>query len=255
MACGNDRHAGTASSGSALSGQVSVFAASSLTDAFDAIGDAFTQLYPGVDLEFNNASSSALATQIEEGAPASVFASADVPQMQRLVEQGLIEGTPQTFARNRPVVVVPAANPAQVTSPRDLAKPGIKLVLASEDVPIGNYARQIIEHLAGETGYGAAFRDAALANLVSNESNVRAVLTKIELGEADAGIVYRTDALVAGDRVTTIEIADSANVVATYPIGVVADTEHHDVAAAFVAFVLSPEGEAILGQAGFDTAE
>ena len=237
-----------------LSGTVTVFAASSLTEAFKAIGAAFTAEHPGVTVEFNNAASSALATQIEEGAPADVFASADMPQMQRLVDGEVVDDEPAVFARNLPVIVIPAANEAGVMGPQDLAKSGVKLVLAAADVPIGNYSRQIIDKLAADPAYGAAFKDAALANIVSNEANVRAVLTKIELGEGDAGIVYKTDALVSGDKVEVVDIPEAANVIATYPISVVTETDNRDAAEAFVAFVSSDEGQAFLTDAGFAPA-
>jgi molybdate transport system substrate-binding protein len=244
--------AGATTTTPSLSGRVTVFAASSLTEAFKAIGNAFTTAHPGVTVEFNFASSSALATQIEEGGPADVFASADGAQMKRLVDGGLIEGEPATFARNVPVIVVPASNPANIATPKDIANARVKLVLAAQDVPIGNYARQIIGKL--DTSYGGGFKDAALRNLVSNEANVRAVLTKIELGEADAGIVYKTDALVSGDKVRVVAIPDSANVIATYPIAAVKDSDDKDAAAAFVAFVQGPEARSILARAGFDPA-
>ncbi len=238
-----------------LTGKVTVFAAASLTESFKAIGDAFTKANPGVTVEFNFASSSALATQIEQSAPADVFASADQPQMQRLVDKSLIEGAPATFARNLPVIVVPADNRAGMTSPKDLAKAGVKLVLAAQDVPIGNYARQIIDKLAADPAYGAAFKDAALKNVVSNESNVRAVLTKIELGEGDAGVVYKTDALVSKEKVKTIALPDSANIVATYPIAVVKASKNRTAAAAFIAFVSGAGGQAALKAAGFEAGQ
>jgi molybdate transport system substrate-binding protein len=259
VACGDDASPTTSpvtntATPARLEGTLTVFAASSLTEAFKAIGAAFTAEHPDVTVEFNNASSSALATQIEEGAPADVFASADMAQMQRLVDGDVVDEAPATFARNLPVIVVPAANEAGIAGARDLAKSGVKLVLAAEDVPIGNYSRQILDRLAEDPEYGAAFKDAALANIVSNEANVRAVLTKIELGEGDAGIVYKTDALVSGDKVRVLDIPAAANVFATYPISVVTETDNRAAAEAFVAFVSSDEGQAILADAGFDPA-
>lgn len=236
-----------------LSGKVTVFAASSLTESFKIIGEAFTKMNPGVRVEFNFASSSALATQIEQGAPADVFASADDAQMQRLMSKALIESQPSTFARNVPVIVIPSNNQANIMNPKDLANAGVKIVLAAPDVPIGNYARQIIDKLAADTSYGAGFKDAALKNVVSNEANVRAVLTKVELGEADAGIVYRTDALISKEKVKSIPIPDSANVVATYPIAVVRDAKDREAAAAFVEYARGASGQAILAAAGFES--
>ncbi|MFN8584668.1 MAG: molybdate ABC transporter substrate-binding protein [Dehalococcoidia bacterium] len=263
VACGGSDRGATSANGipatsstgaTRLQGKVTVFAASSLTESFKAIGEAFTNANPGVTVEFNFASSSALATQIEQAAPADVFASADQPQMQRLVDDRLVDGTAEVFARNLPVVVVPAANRAGLTTPKDLAKSGIKLVLAAQDVPIGNYARQIIDRLAADPAYGAAFKDAALRNLVSNEANVRAVLTKIELGEGDAGIVYTTDALVSKEKVRTIAIPEGVNVIASYPIAVLRTSKNAVAAAAFVAFVRGPEGQSLLKAGGFNAA-
>lgn len=171
--------------------------------------------------------------------------------MRRLAEQGLIEGQPVAFAGNLPVIVVPATNTAKITTAADLAKPGVRLVLAARDVPIGAYALQVIDRLAANHGYSDAFRTAALRNIVSHEANARAVLAKVELGEADAGVVYRTDARIGGDRVRTIVIPESDVVTTTHPIAVIAHAPNPAGAAAFVAFVLSPPARAILEQAGF----
>lgn len=237
-----------------LSGKVTVFAASSLTESFKNIATAFQKANPGVTVEFNFAASSALEAQLEQAAPADVFASADTANMDKAAGKSLIDGTPATFARNLPVIVVPADNRAGIASAKDLSKAGTKIVLAGPDVPIGNYARQIIDKLAADPAYGAAYKDATMNNVVSNEANVRAVLAKIELGEADAGIVYKTDALVSGARVKTIAVPDSANVIAVYPIAVVKATKNRDAAAAFVQFVRSSEAQALLEAAGFDSA-
>ncbi len=232
-------------------GTITVFAASSLADAFTAIKRSFERENPGTTVRINFASSSALATQIEEGAPADVYASADLAQMRRLTAQGLIKGQPIAFAGNLPVIVIPTANRAKIATAADLAKPGVRLVLAAPDVPVGAYALQIIDLLAANPAYGDAFRSAALRNVVSREASARAVLAKVQLGEANAGIVYRTDARVAGDDVRTIAIPESAIVAATYPIAVIGDTRSPAGASAFVAFVLSPPAQAILEQAGF----
>ena len=237
-----------------LAGKISVFAASSLTEVFKAIAVDFQKANPGVSIEFNFAASSALAAQIEQAAPADIFASADTANMMKVTEQSQIDGAPVTFAKNLPVIVVPANNRAGIASAKDLSKAGVKLVLAAPDVPIGNYARQIIDRLAAMPEYGAPYKDATLKNLVSNEQNVRAVLAKIELGEADAGIVYKTDALVSKEKVKTIAIPDGANVIAAYPIAVVKTTKNRDAAAAFIKFVTGPQGQAALKAAGFDSA-
>lgn len=238
-----------------VSGKVSVFAASSLTEAFKSIGASFKDANPGVEVEFNFAASSVLATQIEQGAPADVFASADQPQMQRLAKQGLTEGEDVVFARNVPVVIIPSDNPGNVQAVRDLGHPGLKLVLAGPDVPIGNYARQIIDRLASDPAYGEAFKTATLGNIVSNESNVRGVLTKVELGEADAGVVYRTDARVSANKVRVVAIPENANVIALYPIAVMRRTSNVPAAQAFIDFVRSAAGQQILRDAGFDGTE
>jgi len=238
-----------------LTGAVTVFAASSLADAFTALGEAFEAVHPDAAVEFNFASSSAIATQIEEGAPADVVASADTAQMDRLITGGLVEAeTAFLFARNLPVIVVPSNNPAGLTDAAGLANAGLKLVLAAEDVPIGRYARQIIDLFAADATYGEAFKAAALGNIASNEENVRAVLAKIELGEGDAGIVYTTDARAAGDSVRVIEIPAALNVIARYPIGLVADSATPETAMGFIAFVLSSEGQGILAEFGFAPA-
>jgi molybdate transport system substrate-binding protein len=172
--------------------------------------------------------------------------------MQRVVDKSLIAEAPAVFVKNLPVISIPADNKAGIASPKDLSKSGVKLVLAAPEVPIGNYSRQIIDKLAADPAYGSAWKDATLGNLVSNEANVRAVLTKVELGEADAGIVYKTDALVSGPKVKTVAIPDSANVIATYPIAVVKSSQNAAAAAAFIAFVRGPEGQKLLQDAGFD---
>lgn len=259
LACGGDDEAdpsptATAASPAAtatpLEGSLTVFAASSLTEAFGEIGEAFTTANPGVEVEFNFAASSALATQINERAPADVFASADGAQMRVVTDAGNGAGEPIIFATNRPVLIVPVGN-TTVTSFAGLAEPGIALVLAAPNVPIGRYAREILTKASAAGGISADFSDKVLANLRSEEANVRAVLTKVQLGEADAGVVYETDATVGGSEVKVIEIPDNCNVVAQYPIVALTESGNADAAAAFVEFVLSDEGQDILSGFGF----
>ncbi len=233
-----------------LEGDLTVFAAASLTDAFTDIGDAFEAANDGVDVQFNFASSSALATQVNEGAPADIFASADNAQMRVVTDAGSAE-SPLLFATNVLVVVVPPDSELQ--SFEDLAAEGIRLVLAGPDVPVGRYSRQILENASAPGGIAPDFGDRVLANLRSDEANVRAVLSKVQLGEADAGIVYQTDAAIAGDEVRVIEIPETFNVIAEYPIAVTTDSGEAELAAAFVAFVLSEEGQAILRAYGFSS--
>lgn len=228
-----------------LEGEVIVSAASSLTDAFSELADAFKAKHPDVAVELNFGSSSSLATQIVEGAPAGVFASANQTQMEVVAAAGLARD-PRVFAQNRIVLVVPSDN-TDIQAFADIAAPGVRLVLAGAEVPVGDYARQAI---AAADVAVPGFADAALANLVSEEANVRAVLTKVELGEADAGVVYETDAAISGEAVRVVTIPAEFVVPAVYPIAEVGE-DPSEVAQAFVAFVLSPEGQAILAKYGF----
>lgn len=233
----------------AIEGEITVFAAASLTDAFTKVGEAFEAEHD-VDVAFNFGSSSALATQINEGAPADLFASADGAQM-RIVADAGNAGTQTIFATNLPVVIVPADG-SPIASFEDLAASGYNLVLAGPDVPIGRYTREILTAAsAASGGISADFANRVLANLKSNEANVRAVLTKVQLGEAEAGFVYSTDAAVGGEDVKSIEIPAEYNIIAEYPIATVSDSENPDAAEAFVAFVLSEPGQDILRSFGF----
>lgn len=228
---------------------ITVFAAASLTDAFGEIGEAFETANPGTSVEFNFGSSSALAVQIVEGAPADVFASANNAQMTVVVDSG--EATePSQFATNRLAVIVPAGS-TDVETFADLAEPGVRLVLAAPEVPVGGFAREALEKASALPEFSEDFAERALENLVSNETDVRAVLTKVQLGEADAGIVYTTDAAIAGSEIEVIEIPGEANVEAQYPIAPLTNAPNSDGASAFVAFVLSSDGRAILGRHGF----
>jgi molybdate transport system substrate-binding protein len=228
---------------------LTVFAAASLTDAFSEIGNNFETANPGVTVIFNFAGSQALRTQIEEGAPADVFASANETEMDSLVSSGHVDASaPLTFLRNGLVVIVPANNPAGIENLEGLSTSGIKLILASEEVPVGNYARQSLDLM--NTRFGTDFKGRVLANVVSNEDNVRQVVTKVQLGEADAGIVYRSDA-VAAPGLQTINIPDDLNIIATYPIAPLVNSENGDLAQAFVDYVLSSEGQGVLAKWGF----
>ncbi len=232
---------------------LTVFAASSLTDAFTEIGKAFESSRPGVMVTFNFAGSQALRTQIEQGAPADVFASASGKEMDAAVAGKFIsEGTPQVFLTNKLVVILPAGNSAGLQKLEDLANPGVKLVLAAEDVPVGNYARQTLDKM--EALFGAGYKDKVLANVVSNEDNVKQVVAKIQLGEADAGIVYTSDAIAAPD-LQTIEIPAELNVIAKYPIASLTNSANATLAKAFMDYVLSAEGQATLKKWGFAPAK
>jgi molybdate transport system substrate-binding protein len=226
-----------------------VFAAASLTDAFTQIGRNFEAANPGTTVNFNFAGSQALQTQIEEGAPADVFASASKTNMDALVADNFVtQDAPEQFLNNKLVVIVPKDNPAGLATLEDLAKPGIKLVLAADAVPVGKYALQALDLMDAKFGNG--YKTRVLANVVSNEDNVKQVVSKVQLGEADAGIVYTSDG-VAAPELKTIEIPVDLNVIAKYPIAALAKSKNIDLANAFIAYVLSADGQAILQKWGF----
>ncbi len=235
-----------------VTGALTIFAASSLTDAFNEMKGKIEAANPGTSLTFNFAASSALRTQLEQGAKADVFASADTVQMGNAQKSNLINGDPSLFVRNTPVIIVPANNPKGIASVADLAKPGVKLVLATKDVPIGNYARQVFDKVSADPAYGSDFGTKALANLVSEEANVRQVVSKVQLGEGDAGIVYSSDVTPAvRDQVKIITIPMPLNAIAEYPAAALKGSSNDAGARAFIAYLLSPEGQSILQKWGF----
>lgn len=235
-------------------GALTIFAASSLADAFNEMKGAIEAANPGTRLTFNFAASSALRTQLEQGAQADVFASADTVQMGAAQQSNLINGDPTLFVRNTPVIIVPANNLQGITSAADLARPGVKLVLATKGVPIGNYARQIFDKMSQNPTYGANFGTKALANLVSEESNVRQVVSKVQLGEGDAGIVYASDVTPAvRSQFQIIAIPENVNVIAEYPVAAIKGSSNDAGARAFIAYLLSAEGQATLQRWGFVT--
>lgn len=232
---------------------LTVLAAASLTESFTEIGALFESKNPGVTVQFSFAGSQALEEQLEQGAAADVFASASKKYMTAAITAGRVnEADSQLFATNRLVVIIPKENTAGITSLADLAKPGIKIDLADKAVPVGQYSLDFLDKAAASADYGEAYKTAVLANVVSYEENVKAVVTKISLGEADAGIVYVTDITSdVTDKVSTIEIPDDLNTVAYYPIAPISDSANADLAKAFVELVMSPEGQAILAKYGF----
>ena len=231
---------------------ISVFAAASLTGAFKEIGARFTA-DTGIPVTFNFAASQQLRGQLEQGAQADVFASANMKEMTAAIAAGLVEdGAGQVFARNRLVVIYPKANPGGVGGLADLAKPGLKFVIADKAVPVGQYSLDMLGKISGDTAFGSDFRERALANVVSYEQNVKAVVTKVQLGEADAGVVYATDVTPdAAEKVGALSVPDAFNQIAAYPIAALAKSSHPTGAARFVAFVLSEEGQATLARHGF----
>lgn len=224
-----------------------VFAAASLRDVFTAMGGDFKRAHPGVELTFNFAGTQELRTQLEHGAAVDVFASADQRHMDDLVGASHAAG-PVVFARNEPVVVVSKEGAATVRTFADLPK-AAGIVVGAPEVPIGRYTLQLLDR-SGAT-LGPDFRARVEAKVVSRELNVRQVLTKVSLGEAQAGIVYRTDARSAQERVSVVSIPPEVNVIADYPIAVVTGAAHPELARAWIAFVLSPEGQRALAGAGF----
>ena len=234
-ACGGDDDSGGGSSGQSPA-EIKVFAAASLTAAFTELGQQYSSANGGTKVTFNFAGSQALATQIQQGAPADVFASADIPNIDKVKD---LVGTPQNFASNLLQIVVEKGNPKGVKGLDDLANPDLKVVLAAPDVPAGKYAQQALE------------KASVTVKPVSQEDNVKAVVTKVSLGEADAGIVYVTDVTAGGDKVEGVDIPEELNVVATYPIATVKASKAPDKAQAFMDLVLSAEGQQVLKEYGF----
>jgi molybdate transport system substrate-binding protein len=232
------------------SANLSIYAAASLKAALSKAKEAYAAANPGTTLTVSTDSSAALETKIEQGAPADVFLSADTTNPKKLVDGGFASGNVVNFAGNLLTVIVPTANPAGIRSPADLAKPGIKIIAAGDNVPIQRYAVQLATNLAREAGYPANFATAYAANIVSKEDNVAALVAKVALGEGDAGIVYTTDAK-ASSKVTAIAVPASANVPATYGGVVVRTSPNQAAATAFLSWLASPEGQAVLATFGF----
>lgn len=233
-------------------GDLTVFAAASLTDAFGTMKTDLEAAHPGLAITYNFGGSQALVTQLSEGAEADVFASANNTQMTAAQEKDLIGGEPVTFVKNQLVIVTPPDNPAGIDSPDDLGASGLRLVLAQSDVPVGRYAREAVCDMAQDTAvFGDDFVGRVAGNVVSEEEDVRDVLTKVELGEADAGIVYVSDAFISGDQVNQVEIPADFNILATYPIATTTDGDEA-LGDAFIAYVLSDDGQATLADYGFE---
>jgi molybdate transport system substrate-binding protein len=232
--CGGDDGGG--GSGAAGPGELTVFAAASLTAAFTELGERYTAANGGAKVTFNFAGSQALATQIRQAAPADVFASADIPNMDKVKD---LVDTPQNFASNQLQIVVEQGNPKGVGGLDDLANPDLKVILAAEEVPAGTYAKQVLDQAGVKL------------TPVSQEDNVKAVVTKVSLGEADAGIVYVTDVTAGGDKVEGVDIPENQNVLATYPIATVKASKAPEPAQAFMDLVLSADGQQVLREHGF----
>ena len=235
--CGSPSES-AAPTGATLSGSITVFAAASLTAAFDTIGADFQKAYPGTMIHFAFAGSATLAAQVQQGAVGDVFASADQSNVQRLVDAGLTAGSPSIFARNKLQIVVPAGNPAHVAGLTDLGRSGLVVVLCAPAVPCGHYAAQALQ------------KASVTVKPASEEADVKAVVTKVALGEADAGIVYATDVKAAGATVQGVEIPDALSVIADYPIVVLKDSRNVALARAFIGYVHA-NGARTLARYGF----
>lgn len=236
-ACGSDSSDDKADAPKATT--LTVFAAASLKTSFTEIGADFEDAHPGVSVKFNFAGSSDLVAQIQQGAPADVFASADTKNMDKATDDDLVEGTPTDFASNTLEIATPPDNPADIDSFADLATPGVKLVICAPEVPCGAAAAGV-EKAAGVD-----------LSPVSEEQSVTDVLGKVISGEADAGLVYATDVQAAGDQVRGVTFPESSEVVNIYPIAALVGSKSPDLAQDFAGYVAGPEGQAILAAAGF----
>jgi molybdate transport system substrate-binding protein len=240
----------SAAASQAATAPLTIYGAASLKTALAQIKTAWEASHPGSTLTISTDSSAALETQIEQGAPADVFLSADTTNPKKLTDKGLADGSAENFAGNLLTVIVPTADPAKITSPADLAKPGVKVIAAGADVPITKYANMLVDNLAKESGYPADFKTAYTANIASQEENVSGVVNKVALGEGDAGIVYVTDAK-SNPKVTAIAVPPDANIPATYA-GIVNKASANPAAAhEFLDWVAGPDGQAVLASLGF----
>jgi molybdate transport system substrate-binding protein len=244
---------GKNSAGGGESSTLTVLAASSLTDAFGELGKTFEQQNPGTTLKTSFGSSSDLLAQIQQGAPADVFASAAAEEMNTAVKDGLVSGEPVVFVKNREVVMVPKDNPANIQSIEDLSRPGTKLVLAEKGVPAADYAVEILDKADEE--YGSGFKEAVLSNVVSRESDVRASVNRVVVGDADATFGYASDYTPdIRDKVKVIPIPENLNIIATYPIATLKDAKQPALANKWVDLVTSSEGQQVLKKWGFEPA-
>jgi molybdate transport system substrate-binding protein len=241
----------TTSSPAPATATLDVFAAASLSESFRDLGRMFEARHPGVTVRFNFAGSQQLALQIEQGAPADVFASADRHWMDDVRQKHGIAGDAPVFARNRLVLIVPRTNPARITALPDLVRRGTKIVMAADPVPAGKYSREALQKLAATPGFPEGYDRRVLANVVSQEENVKSVVGKVQLGEADAGFVYRSDVTPAvGRYVSVIDIPGASNVIAEYPIAVLDGAPNAEAARRFVALVRSDTGQRVLERHG-----
>lgn len=229
---------------------LTIYAAASLKAALAKAKTAYEASHVGTTLTISTDSSTALETQIDQGAPADVFLSADTANPQKLIDKGLAGGGLTTFAGNLLTVIVPAANPAGIRTAADLARPNVKIIAAGDAVPITRYANALVANLATQAGYGTDFAAAYRANIASREDNVASIVARIELAEGDAGIVYVTDAK-SSTKVASVPLPPAANVPATYAGIVVRASKNPDSAKGFLTWLAGPDGQAILATFGF----
>jgi len=236
--------------------ELTVFAAASLTGAFGEIGQAFEN-ETGIHVAINFDGSQALRTQLENGAYADVFASANNKQMKAATDSGLMNNsTIVTFTKNKISVIIPMDNPGQISNLSDLAEPGTKIVIGTKDVPVGDYALQILSKLGNDSAYGPEYEEKVLANVISEETNVNYVVTKVALGEADAGFAYESDITEdLSGKVDKLDIPDEYNIIAEYPMGILQESKYPAESQEFMDLVMSEEGKAILEKYGFSPVE
>ena len=252
--CGQgSSNSGSGGGGKKQEGTLTILAASSLIDAFGELGKTFEKQNEGVSVKQSFESSSTLLTQIQQGAPADVFASAAKEEMSTAVKDGLVADDPKVFVKNREIIMVPKDNPAGIKEFRDVAKPDVKLVLAQKDVPAADYALEILDKANAE--YGASFEKDVLSNVVSRESDVRASVNRVVVGDADATFGYASDYTPdIRDRVKVVPIPPDLNIIATYPIAALEDAKSPELARKWVELVTSEEGQRVLEKWNFEPA-
>ncbi|MFZ2535809.1 molybdate ABC transporter substrate-binding protein [Methanothrix sp.] len=236
--------------------ELTVFTAASLTGAFGEIGEMYEN-ETGIHVAFNFDGSQALRTQLENGAYADVFASANMKQMNAVRESGLMNNSSVAiFTKNKLALIVPKDNPANIRNLTDLARPGIKIVMGTKDVPVGDYALQIIARLGNDSAYGPDYETEVMANVISQETNVNYVVTKVALGEADAGFAYVSDITEElASKIDNIVIPDEYNIIAEYPMGILLESKYPAESQVFMDLVMSDEGRAVLEKYGFAPVE
>jgi molybdate transport system substrate-binding protein len=254
VSCGGDSDSGSSGGGGdEQGGTLTILAASSLTDAFGELGNTFEEQNQGVEVKQTFGASSDLLAQIQQGAPADVFASAAEEEMDTAEKDGLVAGKPEVFVKNREVIMVPKDNPAHIGSLEDMSRPGIKLVLAAKDVPAADYAVEILGKANKE--YGPDFKQHVLSNVVSREADVRASVNRVVIGDADATFGYASDYTPdIRDKVKVIKIPPNLNIIATYPIASLKDAEDPELARKWVDLVTSEKGQKVLEKWNFEPA-